>query len=487
MDFINHTPFPSQAFTGIDQHAQSFHVLVLRQTLSLIDGRLDYAPRQAPLCQSDQFFGEPNVTSVRQESDLCHYKPKCDIIINATAHAPLGKPVKRFPVRLVVKRPDTPAPLPERPRGLSPMQDAEPEVLARWCRQVELARQQRTPGTRLVDKILTVTGERHFKKRLWPTRLLMQMVRWAGLSLIRPIPWKLTSPGYFTSLALRNEFAYGGQSRINAVDRASEHLRKKDRLSEEQLACHPDASSTTQRPAAHAVYDCNPVGLGFSRMWELRVSRRRSIAAPRIERQDQPITANWLWRGLRTTLEVEPAGLGVRPKSHPLRRALMGTIDERFIQSEQLLPDDFDFAIWNAAPPDQQTEFLTGDEVIELTNLSPHDGAGAMRDRLGNTVLRLGLPGHVCYALVRLDDGGVFEHALSIDTVLVEPESQTLTLVWRAVLAIDPEVPIRQCEVGMRTLQEHAASRAVIDSIVQVMAAQETLVGLLPISARARS
>ncbi|MET3120406.1 hypothetical protein AAKU64_004658, partial [Undibacterium sp. GrIS 1.8] len=85
MEFRNHTPFPAQAFEGLDQHEQVFHVIGLRQTLSFASGTLEYADEQAPLCEVDAFFGEMNQSSVRQESDFCQYKPKCDVIVNATA------------------------------------------------------------------------------------------------------------------------------------------------------------------------------------------------------------------------------------------------------------------------------------------------------------------------------------------------------------------------------------------------------------------
>jgi len=486
MELINHTPFPSQAFAGVDQHGQSFHVIVLRQTLSFIDGALAYAPRQAPLCDLDEFFGAPN-TSVRQESDLCHYKPRCDIIVNASAHAPLGKPAQRFPVRLVVKRPDTPALAPEHDQASGTLPSTGPGVPAGQANRGTSQLAQATPGGYLIDKKLEVTGERHFQQKRWPQRLLLQVLRWATLSLVRPVPWRLTTPGPFTSLQLRAEFAYGGQCRIDAGDVAAGRLRKQDRLCEEQLAIHPDSASPTQLPAAHAVYERNPFGLGFACQWELRARRRRSVSAPRIEHHGRPVTAKSWWHGLSATHDVDPAGLGVRPKSHPLRRALMGTIDAAFIQSGQALPSDFDFAIWNAAPPDQQTGFLAGDEVIELTNLSAHDGVGAVRDPSGNTVLRLALSGHLCYALVRLDDGGFLELPLSVDTVLVEPESHTLTLVWRAVMGIDPDVPIRRCELRMRMLQEQAAMRARIDALAQGVVAQEAAAVSSPDAADARS
>ena len=137
MNFINHTPFPAQAFEGIDQHGRAFHVVVLRQTLSFADGKLVYADVQAPLCDADTAHADGAGT--RQESDLCHFKPRCDIIANATAYAPPGKPCTHCVARLTVRRPDTPAPLPRRPQGLNQFVDAAPEFMARWRQQVKYA------------------------------------------------------------------------------------------------------------------------------------------------------------------------------------------------------------------------------------------------------------------------------------------------------------------------------------------------------------
>jgi hypothetical protein len=63
------------------------------------------------------------------------------------------------------------------------------------------------------------------------------------------------------------------------------------------------------------------------------------------------------------------AGLGIRHKGHPARSRLVGTVDDDFINGRTWVPKDFDFSVWNAAWPDQQTPHLHGDETIELTNL----------------------------------------------------------------------------------------------------------------------
>src|ERR1700761_5088749 len=144
MNFVNHTPFPAMAFEGVDQERQSFHVVVLRQTLSFAEGELTYADVQAPLCEADAHLTEG--AGWRQESDLCHFKPSCDVIANATAYPPQRKARTHFVVRLTVRRPDTPAPLPLRPQGLNQFEDAAPKIMARWRAQVQYAEQHPVPG-----------------------------------------------------------------------------------------------------------------------------------------------------------------------------------------------------------------------------------------------------------------------------------------------------------------------------------------------------
>jgi hypothetical protein len=98
MNVVNHTPFPAQNFEAVDQHGQRFHVFVLRQTLDLrrrdADGAPAYAAAQAPLSAAGALFTDA-VGGVRQESDYCPFKPACDVIVNANAHAPGGVAERR--------------------------------------------------------------------------------------------------------------------------------------------------------------------------------------------------------------------------------------------------------------------------------------------------------------------------------------------------------------------------------------------------------
>lgn len=385
MEFTNYTPFPALAFQGIDQGEQKFHVLVLRQTLSFANGPLAYVDEQAPLCAEDEFFGEANTSSVRQESDLCHYKPKCDVLVNATAVAPGAQPVPRFAVRLKVSDPQ---------------------------------------GQRVLEKTLTVTGARAWEKS--------------------PTGWKLNAPEPLSSLPLRYEYAYGGQCRVNADDPHSAHVPKAFRLTPEQQAQHPEQANP---PLAHTVCESNLLGQGYSEPWYRDALKLTRIAAPQIEALDDPIR--------EIDKPYAPQGLGVRHKGNPARRKLGGTIDAAFIESDRWLPEDFDFAVWNAAPEDQQCDFLQGDETLELINLCPPNTPGALRDTAGNTILRLALPGDLPFVLVNYPDGRVGELSAHLDTLIIDTERKEVSCVWRATVGCEPEIAALEFRMLQKaTIQE---------------------------------
>ncbi|MFZ6748483.1 DUF2169 family type VI secretion system accessory protein [Undibacterium sp. Ren11W] len=487
MEFRNHTPFPALAFEGIDQHDQTFHVIVLRQTLSFASGKLEYADEQAPLCEEDEFFGEMNQSSVRQESDLCQYKPKCDVIVNATAYAPQGKPSKRFEVRLLVKQPDVPMPLPDAPQGFNPWQGPTHQQLQLWRDQLAQAKNSKMPGATLIDKTLSVTGERYFKRHIWPVRALTTLLSWGTLGIIAPITWRLTKSKVSSAVPMRAEYAFGGQCIVNVSDKAARRIRKKYRLTASQLENHPSAElPADQRAIAHTAFDVNPVGRGFAENWFVSATGLSKIPAPQIAYPDNPPTLGQFLKCLRRKLPDNAsvrmhAGLGVRAKGHPERRKLTGTIDANFIKSDAWLPHDFDFAVWNAATVDQQTDLLKGDEIITLHNLCAPNSAMSTSNQQGDTLLTLTLPSNECHVLIRLESGEMFLHPLVIDTVIIEPDSMQLSLVWRTVLAKDDEVPIRVVEARMHSFEERDRLLQEIDEIkAQMSEADQTSSDALP-------
>ena len=53
---------------------------------------------QLPLTMSDEFFGEPGLSAPKYEIDFAARKHRCDVLMNASAHAPGGRPVTRVTV-----------------------------------------------------------------------------------------------------------------------------------------------------------------------------------------------------------------------------------------------------------------------------------------------------------------------------------------------------------------------------------------------------
>jgi len=421
MEFRNLTPFPAQDFEGIDQHDQAFYVVVLRQTLSFASGKLAYADDQEPLCELDEFFGAMNQSSVRQESDFCHYKPRCDVIVNATAYAPKER-INQFDVRLRFFKVGEHK-LPEAPRGLNYRMEAPPEDIQKWRDEVKRIQASPAPETNLIDKTLTVCGERTFHKN----------------GLLGISGWSLSDPKPVTKLPLRYEYALGGQCRIDVTEKEALKRLAKDRwMTPEQRATHPEQDMP---PVAHSAYEQNVAGRGYCQDWYWDATKCSDVPAPQICYKDAPVDAK-VFAQIAHNKEVTqkaatPAGFGIRSKGHPQRRKLLGTVDEQFVKSDAWLPQDFDFGIWNAAPPDQQIAYPTGKEVIELTNLCAADTPGAVRDKNGNVVLRLSLLDEPCVLLMRMHNGTMFLHPMQIDTLIVEPDTQTVSIVWRAVFAKD--------------------------------------------------
>lgn len=411
MALINHTPFPALGFAGIDPNGQRFHVVVLRQTLTWdASGALHYTAAQAPLCVADQYVGAVNASAVVQESDLCHYKPRCDVLVVGNAYAPA----------------DSAAPA--------------------WLVRLALRSAHSDPPAYLVHKTLRVTGPRAFVRR--PAAVAL-------LGALGPCPWVLTDPEPARCVPLRDDYAYGGGCRLDADDPFADRVAPADRLTPAQLAGHPDATAPpSHQPVAHVVCVANPLGRGFLVPWYLKATGLRTLPAPQIESPQRPITAARFAQLLTDpAADSDPAdwvaGLGVRAKAHPARRRLAGTVDAAFAASPAALPADFDFAFWNAAPPDQQCAFPRGDEIIELGNLAPPDTPGLRRDAQGHGWLQLCLPGHLPYVLVRYANGALGELPAQLDTLHIDCEQRRVSCVWRATLAATPAV--RQLEARLLT------------------------------------
>lgn len=160
----NLTPFPALAFASRDVQNNSFVTAVMRITYDIQDdGRLEFAATPTPLVMSDRYFGEINRSSVREESDLAPFKPRCDLIVVGDAQAPEGRPATEWKV-----------------------------------------------GLRFAEhrKLLRVTGPREWRNG-----------RLSG--------WALSDPEPVTKVPLRYEYAWGGENRIEDEKGLAEAARRR--------------------------------------------------------------------------------------------------------------------------------------------------------------------------------------------------------------------------------------------------------------------
>ncbi len=285
-------------------------------------------------------------------------------------------------------------------------------------------------GESVLNKSLWVTGPRYWLKRF-------------GRG------WTLTDPEPIARLPMRYEYAYGGECRIECADRAATQIKKKYRLTELQRRQHP--AGFEKAPVAHSCCAANPIGIGFAESWYLGAKKLTRVPAPQIESPIDPIR--------RLGTPYLPQGLGAIGRPWEPRSNQCGTIDAAFVKSERWLPDDFDFAYWNGAHPDLQVPWLKGDETVDLINIDVKNLKADRLDSMGNRIRRMALPSYRFYAVVYLEEGGIINRELNIDTCIIDSPVGRVSLVYRVKLPVWPVIDrvevVQLSEVQKAILDQH--------------------------------
>ncbi len=167
----NLTPFPNFRYYSRDNENREFGIVIVKATYEIADdGMLVAAEEQAPMLFTDKCHGEVNVSSLWHPSDLVPYKPATDIIVNAVARSPDGKPSPSWECELSVERND----------------------------QV------------LLNKRLRVTGPRRWRP-VWKRELRdHEIANWRDHRKFF-VRWELSEPEPIAKLALHYEYAFGGE------------------------------------------------------------------------------------------------------------------------------------------------------------------------------------------------------------------------------------------------------------------------------------
>lgn len=403
--FDNQTPFAATQFDTVDQHGAAFHVFVAKigYRLGPCDDEgwaaLTVLDEPAELNTEDLHEGGDPGASVLQESDFAPFKPRCDVILNAVAYAPGNKPARALTARL----------------------------------QLVATSGGRAKAGVLIDKSLIVCGPRWFIKKPVIRRAMELPVKIATLGLIRPSVWRMSKSTPITHLPIRYEHALGGQCRIDSDSPAAGRIPTKHKQVN-------NANDGAVHAVAHEACQSNPVGKGFTRGWFLKADRSTRIPAPQVSVQGKDCTARDFAK-VAAGLELEaPAGFGAIGRAWLPRRALIGSIEEKSNWAPDdipRLPANFDYAYWNCAPADQQCDYLNGLEQFTLMNLCSPENKAARLDQQGNTVLRFVLPHQAMFVLAATQRSTGSVLPLSLDTVVINPETGRVDLVWRGDLDAD--------------------------------------------------
>ena len=101
MELVNSTRLVAGYTMGIEPSGRELLVVVIKGTFRFPTepgARLQLNSEQLPLIMSDEFYGEPGRSAPKYEMDFAPRKRRCDVLLNASAYAPGGKPTQRVEV-----------------------------------------------------------------------------------------------------------------------------------------------------------------------------------------------------------------------------------------------------------------------------------------------------------------------------------------------------------------------------------------------------
>jgi hypothetical protein len=324
MRLRNLTPLDAQEYGALDVHGDEHHVVAIKACYRLTRGSDERSTHRTQLASGDDAGrllrrdvfegGEVNTSSVRAESDLAPCKPRCDVLVRATAWAPRGEPTERWQARLRVA-------------GLS---DAP-----------------------LVDKRIEVCGPRWFERTL------------AG--------WSLTRPEQAPSVPVRWEHTFGGNSVVPHPGQAHGQVGGQPPLLDEVCFTNPLGAGWMEARHLDALAEAGqraPDRLPAPQIEQPGAPVTHLVVAEHPPRPVDPREMAEIAAGYGAL----PVGLGHVGRAWTPRIQKAGTFDDAWLRDRHpFLPDDFSFAYWNAAPVDQQIAHPDPGLRVDLWNLAAPD------------------------------------------------------------------------------------------------------------------
>lgn len=97
MKIRNRTPFCPYTFQTLDLDDDPFQVIIIKGTFDIVPGAtLTLSSQQDPIATCDSYWDAEKPSSLRWEDDLAPFKPSTDVVVNATAYAPGGRPTREW-------------------------------------------------------------------------------------------------------------------------------------------------------------------------------------------------------------------------------------------------------------------------------------------------------------------------------------------------------------------------------------------------------
>jgi hypothetical protein len=101
LELTNETPFQVERAIQLDPEGGAHWVVIAKSTYAIDpSGRLALADVQEPVCTAAEFRGEAGASSLLREVEMTYAHPGTDVIVQGTAYAPGGYPVRELAVRI---------------------------------------------------------------------------------------------------------------------------------------------------------------------------------------------------------------------------------------------------------------------------------------------------------------------------------------------------------------------------------------------------
>jgi hypothetical protein len=101
---VNMTPFANLRFTNRDARGLEFGVFMAKTAMDIpAEGECTFSTEQEPFALTDEYHAAMNFSAVRYPSDFVPWKPVADVVADAVAFAPGGKPAKDWTAGILVE------------------------------------------------------------------------------------------------------------------------------------------------------------------------------------------------------------------------------------------------------------------------------------------------------------------------------------------------------------------------------------------------